>query len=192
MSRIGRLPIIVPNDVNVEYSPESAVIKVSGPKGTLSQKIPEHIEISIKSNDQNKVISFSRKSELKQAKANHGLIRALTNNMVLGVKEGFKKELILQGIGYKADLNEQGDTLEMNLGFSHPVNFKVPEGLSVAVEKSKKDKRLIHIYVSGADRMKLGQFCANIRKKRKVEPYKSKGLRYSDEYVIRKAGKKKV
>ncbi len=190
MSRIGRLPIIVPKDVKVEFSENTKIISVNGPNGKLSQKLPEYIEINIKDNEGKRVIEFTRTSEIKQAKANHGLIRALTNNMVQGVKETFKKELQLVGIGYKADVAE--GRLEMNLGYSHPVIMEIPDGISVAVEKSKKDKRLIHIYVSGADRQQLGQFCSNIKKKRKVEPYKGKGLRYSDEYVIRKAGKKKV
>ncbi len=198
MSRIGRLPIIVPDDVKVEYCDDTKIISVNGPNGKLSQKMPEFITVNIGEENGKKVISFSRSSEIKQAKANHGLIRSLTNNMVIGVKQGFKKELELVGIGYKADVVENkpemspGYSLEMNLGYSHPVIMEIPDGLSVAVEKSKKDKRLIHIFVSGADRRKLGQFCSNIRKKRKVEPYKGKGLRYSDEYVIRKAGKKKV
>lgn len=190
MSRIGKLPIIVPEGVKVEYKANELRINIQGPNGVLSQQIPDFIEISIGEENGKKVISFIRNSDSKQARANHGLIRSLTNNMVIGVKDGFKKELILQGIGYKADVNN--NTLEMNLGYSHPVNFPIPNGISVDVEKSKKDKRLIHIYIKGADKRLLGQFCANIRKQRKVEPYKSKGLRYSDEFVIRKAGKKKV
>jgi len=186
MSRIGRQPVIIPAKVEVKIDPNTRVVHVKGPNGQLQQPIPMYITGQVKDNQ----VVFERESELKQAWANHGLIRSLTNNMVLGVSKGFKKELELVGIGYKAEV--KANKLEMGLGFSHPVIMDIPKDIKVEVVKSKKEKKLIHIYISGPDKMRVGQYAANIKKLRRVEPYKGKGLRYAGQYVIRKAGKKKT
>ena len=179
MSRIGKQPITIPDGVRVTQ--DGAVVTVKGSLGELSHAIPEDIAVTI-SDD---AISCETKRTLKggkgkQIRAHWGTTRARLANMVQGVSEGFKKELEIQGVGYKA--NVKGKDLELALGFSHPVVVEAPEGITFAVEKEI-------ITVSGSDKVLVGQVAANIRAWRKPEPYKGKGLRYVGEHVRRKVGK---
>ena len=175
MSRIGKLPIPVPDGVNVSI--DGNVVKVKGPKGELETAIPEAIDVSMEDGG----ITFSRPDEQKTTRALHGLARALTNNMVVGVTEGFSKALEIQGVGYRAEM--KGKKLNLLLGFSHPVEMDVPEGLSVKLDGNT------NLTVEGIDKQAVGQFAADIRALRPPEPYKGKGVRYADEYVRRKVGK---
>jgi len=176
MSRIGRQPIIIPEGVEVEIKERE--VKVKGPKGELSQEIPE--EISVTKEDGKIFVSPTRKT--KRSAAFWGLIRALLQNCVKGVSEGFEKKLELRGIGYKASL-EGEKTLKLEVGFSHPVRVEVPPHLNVTVEKNI-------ITVSGIDKQQVGEFSAKVRKIRPPEPYKGKGIRYFGEKVRMKEGKK--
>lgn len=151
---------------------------VQGPKGELSRTLPSLVTIE----QQDKVVKVLRVSETRQADEQHGLSRTLVNNMVVGVSEGFTKTLSLVGVGYRAAAS--GSNLTLTLGYSHPVEMPVPQGLEVKVEKNTT------VIVSGSDKEAVGQFAANIRSKRKPEPYKGKGVRYVDEYVRRKEGKR--
>lgn len=175
MSRIGRKPVILPSGVKVES--KDNVLTVTGDKGNLSLSIPFMIEIEVKE----KEIVVSRKSEEKKVRSLHGTIRALVNNMVVGVSQGFKKELDIVGMGYKVQM--KGNTLQMQIGFSHPVNMDAPEGLKVSTPAVNK------IIVEGIDRHKVGQFAAHVRAVYPPEPYKGKGIRYTDEVVRKKLGK---
>jgi large subunit ribosomal protein L6 len=175
MSRIGRLPVPIPKGVDVRLS-ESA-IEVKGPKGLLSMAIPPLVTLS--QGDGNVVVK--REGEDGKSKAMHGLARALINNMVLGVTEGFRKQLEIQGVGYRATL--QGNALSLELGFSHPIAYPIPEGIQITVERSI-------ISVQGIDKEKVGQTAAEIRAFRKPEPYKGKGVRYVGERVRTKVGKR--
>ena len=181
MSRIGSNPIKVASGVEVKV--EKGLVEVKGPKGTLSQNLPEDINVEVKDGE----IIFSpandNKKEKKRIAALWGLARALVNNMVIGVTEGYSKTLEINGVGYKVQV--QGKTLKMNLGFSHEVNFPIPEGITMEAAKPTELK------ISGVSKQKVGQVAAEIRSYRKPEPYKGKGIRYSDEYVRRKEGKKK-
>lgn len=177
MSRIGNLPITVPQGTDVKI--EGQFVTVKGPKGTLEREIHELITVSM----ENAVITVSRQDDTKKCKALHGLTRALLNNMVVGVSSGFSKTLIVNGVGYKVDL--KGSELEMHLGFSHPVNFPLPDGITAQVEKQKE----IKLTLEGYDKELLGLTAARIRAFRPPEPYKGKGIKYSDEQIIRKAGK---
>jgi len=176
MSRIGKLPVPLPKGVSVTVAPRA--VEVKGPKGTLKTPLPPGI--SCKVEDGHAV--FSRRSESKREKAFHGLARALMANAVKGVSEGFTRELEIQGIGYRAQV--QGAKLELALGFSHPVVYDVPKGITIAV-----DKKQTRINVSGSDRQQVGQVAAEIRGLKPPEPYKGKGIRYVDEVVRRKVGK---
>lgn len=174
MSRIGKLPVEIPSGVTITV--DGDVIKVSGPKGNLeAQKLP-HVDVKI----EDTTLTVARKSDEKIAKAQHGLMRALINNMVVGVTKGFEKKLEVNGVGYKVAL--QGNKLVLNLGFSHPIEYTAPEGITITVDK-------MNIAVSGIDKQQVGQVAADIRKFKKPEPYKGKGIKYEGEYVIRKAGK---
>ena len=175
MSRIGRKPVALP--AGVEIKVEGNVITVKGPKGELSQEIGEQITAKIEENE----LIFTRPSDTKEDKAQHGLARALVNNMVTGVTTGFQKTLKIIGVGYRAE--KQGNKLVMSLGYSHPVEMEDPEGIDVQVEDQNK------IIVSGIDKEKVGQYAAEIRTKRLPEPYKGKGIRYIDEHVRSKEGK---
>lgn len=175
MSRIGRQPIPVPSGVSVDVAGSS--VKVKGPKGALEQALVEYV--SVKVDDGNVVVE--RSSDMKQARANHGLMRSLINNMVTGVHSGFKKELQVIGIGYRADV--KGKSLVLNLGYSHPIDFAIPDGISIDVDK----KGIIS--VTGVDKQQVGQVAAKIRSFRRPDHYKGKGVRYVDEYVRLKAGK---
>lgn len=176
MSRIGRLPISIPSGVNVDLQ-NGNFITVKGPKGTLSRKLVEDLSISI-DNDQ---IVVTRPSDLKRYKSLHGLTRTLIFNMIVGVTQGYSKELEINGVGYRAA--KSGNKLNLTLGYSHPVEMIDPEGVTSTVEGSNK------IIVSGIDKEKVGQFAAEIRAKRPPEPYKGKGIKYTTEHIRRKVGK---
>jgi large subunit ribosomal protein L6 len=175
MSRIGRLPISLPSGVTVKLV--DGLVEVKGPKGTLSTKLPETIKIEIGDGE----LKLERPDDKKQSRALHGLARALTANLVTGVTAGFEKALQIQGVGYRASVS--GNTLNLLLGFSHPVDMPIPKGLAVKVENGTE------LVVEGMDKQAVGQFAANIRSKRPPEPYKGKGVRYRDEHVRRKVGK---
>ena len=175
MSRIGRLPVAIPAGVTVEVA-ENNVVTVKGPKGTLTKELPVEMEIKVEGEE----VIVTRPSDLKKMKALHGLTRTLIHNMVIGVSEGYTKTLEVNGVGYRAA--KQGNKLVLSLGYSHPVEMIDPEGLSSAVDGNK-------IIVSGISKEKVGQYAAEIREKRRPEPYKGKGIKYADEVIRRKVGK---
>ena len=175
MSRVGVLPVDIPSGVTVDVKP--AVVGVKGPKGELSQTYSSEVEIAI---DGDKVV-VTRKDESKVAKSKHGLYRNLIRNMIVGVSAGYTKNLLINGVGYRAEI--QGNILVLNLGFSNPIEYPIPEDLSITIEGPTK------IIVSGIDKQRVGQASAEIRSIRPPEPYKGKGVRYEDEYVRRKVGK---
>lgn len=176
MSRIGNLPIELPRGVKVDISGRNVV--VNGAKGTLTQSFHPDMTIGL----DNGVLSVSRPTDSKQHKSLHGLTRALLNNMVHGVSEGFKRELDVEGVGYRAEM--KGSDLVLSVGYSHPVTFQPPSDVSFDVLDRGKT-----IVVIGIDKQVVGEISANIRKTRPPEPYKGKGIRYRGEYVRRKAGK---
>lgn len=176
MSRIGRMHITVPAGVTVDY--KDNLVTVKGPKGTLTQKIATHaIDVKVNGN----IVTLERHNELKETKSMHGLYRMLIANMVQGVVTPFSKTLVIAGVGYKASVS--GNKLTMNLGYSHPVEFTAPEGVTVTCPDANT------VVVTGISKEQVGQVAANIRSKRKVEPYHGYGLHYSDEVVVRKEGK---
>ena len=175
MSRIGRLPVVVPAGVEVKIA-EGNTLTVKGPKGTLERALPAEMEIKFEDGH----IVVARPNDLKRMKALHGLTRSLIHNMVVGVSEGYKKELEINGVGYRA--TKQGKKLTLNLGYSHPVEMEDPEGVESAVEGNK-------IIITGISKEKVGQYAADIRDKRRPEPYKGKGIKYSTEVIRRKVGK---
>lgn len=176
MSRIGKVPVIVESSVQVTITPENEVI-VKGGKSTQSVKMKP--EITAKFEDGK--IAVTRGDDSKNTRALHGLYRALIQNAVTGVTTGFTKTLILNGVGYRSAV--KGKVLEMNLGYSHPIQFQIPEGIEIAVEKNTT------VHVKGASKELVGQVAAQIRGYREPEPYLGKGIRYSDEHIRRKAGK---
>jgi large subunit ribosomal protein L6 len=176
MSRIGKAPIPVPSGVDVAIS--GAHISVKGPKGTLERDIPG--VITVRQDGDNLVVE--RPDDERQNRAMHGLVRSLVNNMVLGVTQGFRKELEIVGVGYRATAQGPG-SMQLALGFSHPVNITAPDGITFEVPAPNR------IVVTGIDKEAVGQVAADIRAWRKPEPYKGKGVRYAGEYVQRKAGK---
>ena len=176
MSRIGRHPIAIPAGVTVEIK-ENNVVTVKGPKGTLEKALPT--EMSIKLEDGQVVVT--RPNDLKKMKSLHGLTRTLINNMVIGVTNGYEKVLEVNGVGYRAQ--KQGKKLILSLGYSHPVEMEDPEGLESVLDGQNK------ITIKGIDKQKVGQYAAEIREKRKPEPYKGKGIKYADEVIRRKVGK---
>jgi large subunit ribosomal protein L6 len=176
MSRVGKSPINVPLGVDVDV--EGDHITVKGPKGTLERTIPGAIKVE----DNGDTLTVVRPNDERENRALHGLVRSLVNNMVVGVTEGFRKELEIVGVGYRATARGQ-DAIELALGFSHPVNVKAPEGITFEVPSPTR------IVVSGIDKEMVGQVAADIRAWRKPEPYKGKGVRYAGEHVQRKAGK---
>jgi large subunit ribosomal protein L6 len=176
MSRIGKTPVAVPSGVDVTVA--AGTITVKGPKGTLSRTLPAQITI----NQADGELTFTRPDDERDNRALHGLVRSLVNNMVIGVTDGFKKELEIVGVGYRAEA--QGpNAIRLALGFSHPVNVKAPDGITFEVPVPTQ------VVVSGIDKEVVGQVAANIRSIRKPEPYKGKGVRYQGERVLRKAGK---
>lgn len=172
MSRIGKQPVILPENTTIEVS--QTAMEVKGPKGILLVPILPGLQVSLEEN----LVQIQAKEET--ARAYQGLIRTLLQNAVVGVTEGWQKQLELQGVGLRAALSEEG--LNLSLGFSHPVQFKAPEGISFQVTKNV-------VTISGIDKQMVGEVAAQIRKLKKPEPYKGKGIRYSNEYVRRKAGK---
>ena len=176
MSRIGKMPIAIPAGVTVEVA-ENNKVTVKGPKGTLERVLAP--ELTIKMEDGHIVVE--RPNDLKRIKSLHGLTRTLINNMVVGVTNGYEKVLEVNGVGYRAA--KQGKTLALTLGYSHPVNMDDPEGIETVVDGQNK------IIVKGIDKEKVGQYAAEIRDKRRPEPYKGKGIKYADEVIRRKVGK---
>lgn len=175
MSRIGKKPIQIPQGVTVTVN--GLTVEVKGPKGTLS--IETHDTINVKVEDNTVIVE--RSSETKTERTLHGTVRSLINNMVIGVNEGYKKQLSMVGVGYRAQVS--GNTITVNAGYSNPVEVTIPKGVTVEVEKNTQ------ISVSGIDKQAVGEFAANIRAIRKPEPYLGKGIRYADERVRRKEGK---
>ena len=175
MSRIGRMPIAIPAGVTVDIA-ENNKVTVKGPKGTLERVLPAEMEIKLEDGQ----VVVTRPNDLKKMKSLHGLTRTLISNMVIGVSEGYTKELEVNGVGYRAQ--KQGKKLVLSLGYSHPVEMEDPEGLESTVE----DKKII---IKGIDKEKVGQYAAEIRDKRRPEPYKGKGIKYADEVIRRKVGK---
>ena len=175
MSRIGKMPIAIPAGVTIDIA-ENNTITVKGPKGTLTRVLSPEMEIKVEGTE----IIVNRPNELKRSKSLHGLTRTLINNMVIGVTSGYEKSLEINGVGYKAA--KEGKKLVLNPGYSHPVNMMDPEGIESTVDNNK-------IIIKGIDKEKVGQYAAEIRDKRRPEPYKGKGIKYSDEVIRRKAGK---
>ncbi|HLG25712.1 MAG TPA: 50S ribosomal protein L6 [Candidatus Gracilibacteria bacterium] len=178
MSRIGKLPIAIPNGVTVEKR-EKNVVFVKGPKGELSFPVHENIQIEMKEGN----LICTRKSDEKMDRSLHGLSRTLIANMIQGVTKGYEKKLEIQGVGYRAQL--QGKKMVLSLGYSHPIEFTAPAGINLAIDAEKKNI----IIVTGTDKQLVGEVAAKIRSYRKPEPYKGKGIRYEGEYIARKAGK---
>ena len=176
MSRIGRMPITVPAGVEVNVA-EANVVTVKGPKGTLTKQLHPAMAIEVNGAE----ILVKRPSDAKEHRSLHGLTRTLLSNMIVGVNETYKKELDVNGVGYR--VAKEGNKLVMNIGFSHPVTMEEPEGITVEVPGPNK------IIVVGCDKQKVGQFAAEVRSKRPPEPYKGKGIKYVDEVIRRKVGK---
>jgi large subunit ribosomal protein L6 len=180
MSRIGNKPIVLPEKVELSTD-KSNVVTVKGPKGTLIQSVDADIKVSVNE----KEVVLSRPTDQKRHKSLHGLYRSLINNMVNGVSVGYKNELELVGVGYKA--SNQGNLLELSLGYSHSIFFQIPSEIKVATATEKGKNPMITL--EGIDKQLIGQICAKIRSFRKVEPYKGKGIRFVGETIRRKAGK---
>ena len=176
MSRIGKMPISIPANVEVTLG-EGNLVTVKGPKGTLTQQLSDKMTLT----REDGVILVTRPNDAKENRALHGLTRTLLNNMVIGVTEGYKKELDVNGVGYR--VAKEGKKLNMNIGYSHPVVMEEPEGITIEVPSPNK------IIINGTDKQKVGQFAAEVRGKRPPEPYKGKGIKYTDEVIRRKEGK---
>ena len=176
MSRVGKAPVSIPNGVQVALN--GRVVTAKGSKGELSYTVPQEIDVK----QDGETLVFEPNTNAGIARALWGTARALTASIIQGVSEGFERRLSLKGVGYRASV--QGTTLNLSLGLSHPVNMPIPQGLQVQVQENE-------IIVAGADKQKVGQFAAEIRAKRPVEPYKGKGIRYVGEHVVMKEGKKK-
>ncbi len=176
MSRIGKKAIALPKGVEVRKDGNAVMVK--GPKGTLTTPLVQGIDVKVENN----VVQFTRKDEENRTRAFHGLVRALVANNVRGVTEGFKKELDIIGVGYRAEV--KGKEVVFQLGYSHPVRFPIPKGIDIAV-----DGKTGHITITGIDKQQVGQVAAEIRGLREPDPYKGKGIKYSDEVIRRKAGK---
>ncbi len=177
MSRLGKQPIELPSGVEMNLA--DGVVTVKGSKGTLSLAVKDDVNITIDGSS----VTLEPANETKEARALWGTYASILRNLVTGVTEGFEKKLEIEGVGYRAEA--QGQKLVINVGFSHPVEMEVPEGITATVEKNV-------ITIAGIDKHQVGQFAANVRKVKKPEPYKGKGIRYQGEYIIRKQGKKAV
>ncbi|HEY8313100.1 MAG TPA: 50S ribosomal protein L6 [Candidatus Baltobacteraceae bacterium] len=175
MSRIGKLPVAVPNGVNVNLA--DGEVHVKGPKGELRQSLLHYVSVKLEDGQ----VVVERKGEAKEHRSAHGLTRTLINNMVEGVSKGFRKSLEIQGVGYRAA--KSGEKVNLTLGYSHPVSFEPPQGITLSVEGTNK------IHVDGIDKQQVGQVAAEIRSLRPPEPYKGKGVRYEGEVVRKKLGK---
>lgn len=175
MSRIGNKPVTLPAGVEIKI--EGDMVTVKGPKGQLSEQVSELITIKVEGSE----VTFTRESDARENRSQHGLARTLVQNMVVGVTEGYEKKLQLVGVGYRAE--KKGNTLVMNLGFSHPVEMEDPEGITTEVPDNTT------VVVKGIDKAVVGNYAANIRDWRRPEPYKGKGIRYENEVVRRKEGK---
>jgi large subunit ribosomal protein L6 len=182
MSRIGRAPITVPQAVQVNWT-ENNVVTVKGPKGELSRQIDPVLQLKLEDGS----ITVSRPSDSKEHRSKHGLYRSLINNMIVGVTNGFTKMLEIHGVGYRAV--QQGKDLIFLVGYSHPVQVSAPEGVILKLEANDPATKAVRVSVTGIDKQEVGQIAANIRRIRKPEPYKGKGIRYAGEVVRRKAGK---
>ena len=176
MSRIGRMPISVPAGVEITIGADN-LVTVKGPKGTLTQQFHPNMTIAMEGTE----LHVTRPNDLKENRALHGLTRSLLHNMVVGVTEGYKKTLDVNGVGYRVAM--EGGKLVMNLGFSHQVIMEAPEGITIETPTANQ------IVISGYDKQLVGQFAAKVREKRPPEPYKGKGIKYSDEVIRRKVGK---
>ncbi len=174
MSRIGKKPVAIPSGVTVTL--KDAIVAVKGPKGELKRSLPEGVKVAVAKTE----INVARESDEPPIRARHGLVRALINNMIEGVTKGFERKLEINGVGYKAEV--AGDKLNMSLGFSHPIAFQLPKGISAKVEKNL-------LTLAGVDRELLGQTAAKVRSFRPPEPYKGKGVKYVEEVIKRKVGK---
>jgi len=175
MSRIGRSPITIPKDVKVQVKERS--LEIQGPKGKLTTPVPPGIAFSLSGSE----LVCTRSNDERQQRSFHGLARALAQNAVTGVSKGFTRELDIVGVGYKAQLD--GNKVVFSLGYSHPIEFPIPEGIKIAIDKQTR------LVVSGADRQQVGQVAADIKRLRKPDPYKQKGIRYVGEVLKKKAGK---
>ncbi|HUG02190.1 MAG TPA: 50S ribosomal protein L6 [Longimicrobiales bacterium] len=175
MSRIGKMPVVIPSGVTVDI--EEGLVRVKGPRGELTQTLRPEVSLALEDGE----LTVTRESDAKPHRALHGLTRALVANMVRGVTEGFQKSLELQGVGYRAE--KRGNTLVLTVGYSHPVEYPEPDGVSISTPAPTV------IVVEGADKQRVGQAAAEIRQVRPPEPYKGKGIRYQGEHVRRKAGK---
>lgn len=175
MSRIGRLPVAIPNGVSVAV--EGQTVAVKGPKGNLSQQVRPEVTVEVTAD----TVVVTRKNESKKAKGFHGLYRQLIQNMVTGVSQGFSRTLLINGVGYRAEVAK--DAVMLSLGYSNPIEFKIPEGIAVTAEGNNK------LVIQGIDKHLVGKTASEIRKVRPPEPYKGKGVKYEDEYVRRKVGK---
>lgn len=176
MSRVGRAPILVDEKIKVEFTADNEVV-VKGPKATQSVKMRPNVTAKL----ENGTIIMSRKDDSKESRSLHGLYRALVQNAVTGVSQGFEKQLVLNGVGYRASVS--GKNLEMSLGYSHPIKFAIPDGIEIKVDKQTT------VIVSGASKELVGQVAAKLRSFRPPEPYLGKGVKYADEVIRRKAGK---
>ncbi|HEC21110.1 MAG TPA: 50S ribosomal protein L6 [Candidatus Peregrinibacteria bacterium] len=177
MSKVGKKPVKIP--AGVELKLDKKTVSAKGPKGELKWEIPGSIDLVIEGDE----AQVKPQDEEKSTKISFGLTRAMVNNMVIGVSEGFEKRLEIRGVGYKA--NVSGSSLNLNLGFSHPIEFKIPEGIEIGIDKENKNLLIIN----GIDKQRVGEAAAQIRSYRKPEPYKGKGIRYEGEYVPIKQGK---
>src|SRR5579884_134458 len=175
MSRIGKLPVAVPNGVNINIEGDEVAVK--GPKGELRQRILQHVSVKL----QDGSVVVERKGDAKEHRAAHGLTRTLVNNMIEGVSKGFRKSLEIQGVGYRAA--KSGEKVNLTLGYSHPVSYDPPKGITLSVEGTNK------IHIDGIDKQQVGQVAAEIRNLRAPEPYKGKGIRYEGEVIRKKLGK---
>lgn len=175
MSRIGKLPIAVPTGVTITVDPDKVTVK--GPKGELSTAMLPEVDVKVEDGE----VIVTRHSDEKLAKSQHGLMRALINNMVIGVTKGYEKKLQINGVGFRL-ISKGPQDIEMSLGFSHPVHYHAPDGVTLTTNK-------MALTVSGIDKQQVGQVAAEIRSFKKPEPYKGKGIKYADEVILRKAGK---
>lgn len=175
MSRIGKLPVAVPSGVKVDF--KNSLMSVTGPKGSLDLRVHEDAKVSVSDSE----IVVARHEETRDGRRIQGLVRSLINNLVTGVSKGFEKKLTITGVGYKAAVS--GKTMTLNLGYSHPIKYAIPDGIAIAVEKNTA------ITITGADKQLVGAVAAKIRSYREPEPYKGKGIKYENEYIRRKVGK---